>query len=199
MNLNISGTASHIARDLKANQPNLVRKATVTALTRANNKVFTEAKREVRARTGIPVKHYKTKIKKFPAKFNALRARVWMGLGQKLSLAKVNTGKKINKKWAKLIDKKSLDGNTLANAFKATVKNGHKGIFVRNKRAAGKAGRDSKGRLKQGRLPLNEVVLDITELATLAILEAGDKHAKPAFEKNLRHEISRRQKNIGTR
>lgn len=199
MSLNIAGTSRHIARDLRVDQKKLIRRATLTAMNRANSKVFTEAKREVRSKTGIPLKHFKKKIKKFPARFKSLRARVWMGLGSRLSLAKVNTGKKINKKWRNLVDEKSLDGSTLDNAFRANTRNGHQGIFVRTARAAGKSGRDAKGRLKRQRLPLSQVTLDISEQATLAILQAGRRFAKPEFEKNLRHEIRRRQRNIGTR
>lgn len=171
----------------------------MTAMNRANSKVFTEAKRGVRAKTGIPLKHYKSKLKKYPAKFKSLKSRVWMGLGRKLSLAKVNTGKKINKKWLPLIDQKSLEGRGLESAFKQKLRNGHEGIFVRKARSASKSGRDSKGRLKRGRLPLSQLTLDISEEAALAILEAGNDYAKKTFERNLRHEIQRRQRNIGTR
>lgn len=197
MNVNIAGTSRHIARDLKERQPKLIRKATVTAMNRTNGKVFTEAKREIRAKTGIPLKHYKTQMKKYPAKYKALRARVWMGFGKSLSLAKVNTGKKINKKWTKLIDKKTLEGKSIANAFKAKAKNGHTGIFVRKAKAANQPGRDKKGQLKKNRLPLSQIMLDISEQATMAIHNAGNRHAQAAFEKNLRYEIQRRQKNIG--
>ncbi len=199
MQLNIAGTTRHIARDLQATQPDLVRRATTTALNRANSKVFTEAKRLIRSETGLPLKVFKKKLIKFPARHGKPSAGVWMGLGSRIPLASVNTGKKINKKWAPLVDAKSLEGSTLANAFRAKTKNGRESIFVRSGRAVSRSGRDSKGRLKRGRLPINEVVLDISKQASRAVKAAGDNHAKAAFERSLRHEIQRRQKRIGAR
>lgn len=196
--LNIAGSSRHIVRDLRARQPKLIKSATVTAMNRANSKVFTEAKREIRSETGIPLKHFKKKLKKYNAKRNKMRARVWMGLNNVIKLSAVNTGKKVQGKWTKYVTG-SLEGQSISNAFRAKLPSGHQGIFVRKRSASSASGTDSKGRPRKGRLPIQEVVLQISDAAARAVKSAGDKHARKAFEKAFRHEVQRRQKNIGNR
>lgn len=193
ISVSVNGDVKDIVRDLKLRQPQIVKRSTLTALNRANAKVFTEAKREVRKRTGVPLKHYKSKIRKYNARFNNLRARVWMGLGARIRLAAVNTGKKINRKWEPLIDAASLEDKTLANAFRATMPNGSDGIFIRRRNAGAKGGRDSKGQLKRNRLPIRAVTLDITKESSEAVIHAGNVYGRAEFERVFKREFERRQ------
>lgn len=83
-------------------------------------------------------------------------------------------------------------GQLYAGAFRARMANGHENIFVRKASSRGKQGRDSKNRLKAGRLPIATVSVEINRpiIRNFAYAMRGFAHRK--FNELYPRELERR-------
>jgi len=186
--LNIEGDVAAVLRDIRFGVPDdIVKPATVTALNKTNSKIGTAFKRSVASATGLKQKDFKRKIKAYRATRRSVSAKTWIGLRSKIPLSRVASGRRGAYLKGTLLDVSAAD------AFTATVGSGrHEGVFVRSPKAATASGRDSRGRLRRGRLPIQEVKLDLSRVAPQLLKKAGDSVGEKEFQQQFAFELKRR-------
>lgn len=198
MQASIQGSANDIIKDLGIVNKKIQRAATTTALNKTNDKIFSRSVRQVSNATGVPQKYLRGQkagvtrggrtrsrisgtMRKYKATWNKPQAKTWMGLRKKIKVNKLVRSPKGISKYGAYI-KGSLHGKSAADAFTATMPSGHTGIFVRK----GKA-----------RYPVQEVVLDLTQIAQPTISRVGNAIGPREFPKQFTYDLKRRLKRKG--
>ena len=177
MQISVKGDAADIIRDLGVTQK-LANKAAVTALNKTNDKIFTQSRRSISKTTGIAQKHIKSKFKKYRANRFSMSAKTWMGLKTTIPVRRLVKTKRGAGKYIRYL-KESLNGKSLDDAFIAKTKSGHIGLFVR------------KGRQ---RLPIQEVAIDLSKVASPIIESIGDSIGPKEFKAQFIYDLKRRLK-----
>ena len=178
MQLDIRGNTKQISRDIGITVPKIVTRSKISAMNRATKRVHTEVGREVAKVTGIKPKRLVTQtLKHYRYNKRSEQARVFYGFRKDIPLSKVVKGKTLRGagKYSQYL-KGTLKGKTLGNAFRATMPSGHQGLFVR---------KGSK------RLPIQEVAINLQEVATPILARVGNKIGPAEFERRFYHELNR--------
>lgn len=74
-------------------------------------------------------------------------------------------------------------------AFAAVMPTGHKGFFIRDRRAKSATGRDSKGRVKKGRLPIKQLYGTNVQSVFVDKIAVIESESIKVLNKNLDHEV----------
>ena len=196
MRVSVKGTARQVMHDIGVDVPGIAKASQVTAMNKTSAKVLTQFRRQLAQRTGIKQKDLKPLIKQFKASRKEPKARIWMGLRARLRLIKV--AKNPTAKFDQLAQA-TLHGKSGAASFKAKVdagKNGGftHGFFVRKPGSVTTSGRDTKGRLKRGRLPIEQVTLSLQQVGHDALLAAVKAVPDDEYERQLIYDMKRRLK-----
>lgn len=151
-------------RDLKRVKGPISRKVMRQALNRAGTRSRTAAVRETAKDTGIKQKVIRERMKLRRASRRRLRAVL---TALTLGVRAIDAGKARQNAAGVRVAGRSFPG-----AFITTVPSGKQGVFRRKPSAASSTGRDSKGRPKKNRLPIEHVRIPIRTEATRAALKA---------------------------
>lgn len=168
--MNIKGDVKEITRHLDKTQRWVLPQAVPAAINKAGAKINTLTRREISKQLGIPQKHFKSRVKLYRATRRNWASKNWIGLKTKIPVA--NVFKSSNKQitYAKGLHKVPAD-----RVFAATMpKTGHQGVFYR---------KGSK------RLPIQEVVIDLSQVAEPILHMLGRRIVNAEFQRLLRHEL----------
>lgn len=124
----------HFARELerarkrfRAVSP-VVEKSAASALNKTAERIKTSVKRELSRAIGLPQKEIAKKISAYKSSAKHLVARVWIGLKRGIALSTVQGATyMLRGKHAGSLKA----GKTYTKVFRATMKSGHRGLFVR--------------------------------------------------------------------
>lgn len=180
--IKVSGSARAIYHDVRVRVPAIRERVAVSAANKATKKVHTQCIRDIASTTGIKQqflrgsnkKGVKGRVKFFKYAKRKGRARVWAGLS-KIPLKKLNHSSKFGH-----YTSGSMQGRTAADVFEAKMPSGHVGYFVRKPGSK--------------RLPIQEVVLDIKNIASTIVTRNGRRIGPAAFQKEFDRDLARRLK-----
>lgn len=170
--MNIRGDVKEITRHLSKTQRWVIPQAVPAALNKTGGKLNTQVRREISKRLGIPQKHFKNQIKLFRATRRRWEAKEWVGLDKRIPVSRVYKSKARQLTYAK-----GVQNVPASKLFPATMPSGHEGIFYR------------KG---SSRLPIQEVMIDLTRVADDVLEMLGDVIVQKEFKRLLAHEIQYR-------
>lgn len=174
-------------RDLKRVKGPIAARVKRRALNRAGAKSRTATVREVSRATGIKQKTIRQRVVLRKAARRRFRVVITALL---LGVRAIDAGNPRQTATGVRVGKRTFPG-----AFVATVGNGKRGVFRRKPEAASATGRDSKGRLKKGRLPIEHERIPIDAVTRAAALRAVNTVGAAEFvreaERLLQRELRR--------
>lgn len=171
--VNLRGDTKEITKHLEGTQRKVIPAAVSTSLNKTGAKLNTVVKRDLAKELGVPQKAFKNQIKLFRATRRRWKAKEWIGTKKTIKVSKILHSSALDKYYAKgLIEKPAGE------IFTVTLNNGHRGQFYR------------KG---EGRLPIQEIVLNISSVALKVLTSAADRaNISREFRRLLSHELQRR-------
>ncbi len=168
--INLRGDVKDITKHLDKTQRWVIPQAVPAAINKTAGQVNTQVRREISKKLGIPQKHFKSRIKLYRATRRNWSSKNWIGLKTKIPVSKVYKSNSRQISYAK--GKLNIPGNKLFGA--KMPKSGHEGVYYR---------KGSK------RLPIQEVMIDLSDVAPDTLLRLGRSITTTKFKNLLRHEL----------
>lgn len=191
--LDVRADVREVERMLTDVQREVVPQATATALNKTINKVRTLSVRELSSRLKIPQKVLKKRLiipRSAKASPRRLTASV-IGLLLDVRLSDVSPGRQTKAGV-------TVRGEAYKGAFRAKLPSGQDGVWRRSESAHLSSGRDSKGRPRKNRLPIEAVKFRINPPAE-QVVEKNIRASDEYWRKTLEHEINYRLTRKGYR
>lgn len=192
--IGIKGDIKGAVKYLQGYQRKVIPQAVPAALNKTSALINTATRKAMAQELGFAQKHFKKRLKVFRAKRNKWESSNWVGTKIQIPVSAVFKSGAAQMRYSK-----ASVNVPLGELFTATMPTGHKGVFYKKPGAKGKVGRDSKGRVKKGRLPIQEVMIDLSEAANKVLPPTGRRIVSSDFSRLLAHELKYRLGRLNAR
>ncbi len=175
--INIKSDIKGLTKVLTGIQRKIIPLAVPAAMNKTVTRINTQVRRAIATELGVPQKVIKSKIKVFRATKRNWDASNWVGLRSSIPVSKVFHSAKKQINYAK--GRMNIAANKL---FGATMPTGHQGVFYRKTKK---------------RLPIQEVMIHLDEVAPPILIRLGQQIAGEKFRALLAHELNWRLRRVG--
>ena len=173
--IELKGDVKAFERQLNRIQRRVIPVAVPRAINDTIRQINTQVRREMAQDLGLKQKDFKSRLKMFRANRRNWEGKNWVGTRVKIPVSKVFKSGKAGIRYLKKLGVVNLN-----DIFTAIMPGGHEGLFSRKEEAARSSGR-ANGRTRRGRLPIEEIHIDLGPAATRAVNKWGPLITKTKF------------------